>query len=94
MIPREENKGRKGGSTFQKWLPVLALVILGGFFISIFLSGKGYSNAAIVAHYFIPPFIKTVPANIDDVYKTASTCLLYTSPSPRDATLSRMPSSA
>jgi len=75
MIPREENKERKGGSTFQKWLPVLALVILGGFFISIFLSGKGYSNAAIVAHYFIPPFIKTVPANIDDVYKTASTDL-------------------
>ena len=27
-------------------------------------------------------------------YLTASTCLLYTSPSPRDATLSRMPSSA
>ena len=25
---------------------------------------------------------------------TAETCLLYTSPSPRDATLSRMPSSA
>ena len=28
--------------------------------------------------------------NLEDVY----TCLLYTSPSPRDATLSRMPSSA
>ena len=27
-------------------------------------------------------------------YTTATTCLLYTSPSPRDATLSRMPSSA
>ena len=27
-------------------------------------------------------------------FKTFSTCLLYTSPSPRDATLSRMPSSA
>ena len=27
-------------------------------------------------------------------YRLASTCLLYTSPSPRDATLSRMPSSA
>ena len=26
--------------------------------------------------------------------ETLSTCLLYTSPSPRDATLSRMPSSA
>ena len=32
---------------------------------------------------------------LDGVYKkTARTCLLYTSPSPRDATLSRMPSSA
>ena len=29
----------------------------------------------------------------DELYKTTS-CLLYTSPSPRDATLSRMPSSA
>ena len=28
------------------------------------------------------------------VYRPGSTCLLYTSPSPRDATLSRMPSSA
>ena len=28
------------------------------------------------------------------VIKTSGTCLLYTSPSPRDATLSRMPSSA
>ena len=27
-------------------------------------------------------------------YPTNNTCLLYTSPSPRDATLSRMPSSA
>ena len=29
-----------------------------------------------------------------DCPKKAKTCLLYTSPSPRDATLSRMPSSA
>ena len=28
------------------------------------------------------------------LYETISSCLLYTSPSPRDATLSRMPSSA
>ena len=27
-------------------------------------------------------------------YRTANTCLLYTSPSPRDGLLSRMPSSA
>ena len=29
-----------------------------------------------------------------EIFMTAMTCLLYTSPSPRDATLSRMPSSA
>ena len=30
----------------------------------------------------------------EDINASANTCLLYTSPSPRDATLSRMPSSA
>ena len=30
----------------------------------------------------------------EDVTRVNTTCLLYTSPSPRDATLSRMPSSA
>ena len=29
-----------------------------------------------------------------DIYASGGICLLYTSPSPRDATLSRMPSSA
>ena len=36
------------------------------------------------------PFEQTISFNIDAI----ATCLLYTSPSPRDATLSRMPSSA
>ena len=31
---------------------------------------------------------------LGQVYELANNCLLYTSPSPRDATLSRMPSSA
>ena len=37
-----------------------------------------------------------IPADIYARYKrlTDNDCLLYTSPSPRDATLSRMPSSA
>lgn len=73
MIPKDENKGRRRVSTFQKWLPVLALIILGGFFSSIFLSGKGYSNSAIVSKYFKAPMIKAVPANVNEVYKTAST---------------------
>ena len=34
------------------------------------------------------------PEKLNRLYGTLSTCLLYTSPSPRDATLSRMPSSA
>ena len=39
---------------------------------------------------------KSIPDQIIEAAKaqTPSGCLLYTSPSPRDATLSRMPSSA
>ena len=40
------------------------------------------SRAVINNSYILPPFL------------TPESCLLYTSPSPRDATLSRMPSSA
>ena len=32
--------------------------------------------------------------SIDGIFNTVTTCLLYTSPSPRDRTRSRMPSSA
>ena len=35
-----------------------------------------------------------VASHVDRLSQDISTCLLYTSPSPRDATLSRMPSSA
>ena len=38
--------------------------------------------------------VDTVPVVVDTVPVVVDTCLLYTSPSPRDATLSRMPSSA
>ena len=53
-----------------------------------------------------PAFVPVTLANVDDFVATFGTtdgkkfgpyaviCLLYTSPSPRDATLSRMPSSA
>ena len=37
---------------------------------------------------------KLVNEFIDEPFEYVLTCLLYTSPSPRDATLSRMPSSA
>ena len=50
--------------------------------------------------YQIPEIGMFMMTKYDDIrqalkdYETFSSCLLYTSPSPRDATLSRMPSSA
>ena len=37
---------------------------------------------------------KKITAQVDDIKKDYEYCLLYTSPSPRDRTRSRMPSSA
>ena len=37
---------------------------------------------------------KEILITIDDAFQSFYTCLLYTSPSPRDGLLSRMPSSA
>ena len=39
-------------------------------------------------------FLSGINAATDDLGAVSTICLLYTSPSPRDATLSRMPSSA
>ena len=49
----------------------------------ISVSGRGHLNAVKIAHLMKCSH-----------WGECSTCLLYTSPSPRDATLSRMPSSA
>ena len=38
--------------------------------------------------------VSAMGKNTDTLIELANDCLLYTSPSPRDATLSRMPSSA
>ena len=38
--------------------------------------------------------IVTLPVNLENFYIINNACLLYTSPSPRDGLLSRMPSSA
>ena len=42
----------------------------------------------------LPVFVGTMQFGTQCVIERAKDCLLYTSPSPRDATLSRMPSSA
>ena len=55
---------------------------------SVSLSGLGYSVAEIILPFTTIILISQVG------WRQTWTCLLYTSPSPRDATLSRMPSSA
>ena len=42
----------------------------------------------------VDAFVAAGNAGVDASGQALNTCLLYTSPSPRDATLSRMPSSA
>ena len=49
------------------------------------------SHKAILCHFKIP---QAWPKFTKRTYEPSKPCLLYTSPSPRDATLSRMPSSA
>ena len=47
----------------------------------------GYENLSAIADFLQCTYSESIPRNI-------VTCLLYTSPSPRDRTRSRMPSSA
>ena len=70
-----------------------------------FASGKGTLAKRLAVHYglgyldtgklyrAVAQTLLTAGQSPDDA-KAAKHCLLYTSPSPRDATLSRMPSSA
>ena len=73
---------------YQALAPInLALCVIGvivGLFVGA-MPGLGSVNGVAI----LLPFTFV----IQDITGTA-TCLLYTSPSPRDATLSRMPSSA
>ena len=64
--------------------------------ITSFHSAKGHGvrvDTHVYAGYVIPPYYDSMIAKLICRAQTRD-CLLYTSPSPRDATLSRMPSSA
>ena len=68
------------------------------FMLEGFEDNWNYSNKKLPAVYTNLQHgrynFKVKAANNDGIWNEAGTCLLYTSPSPRDATLSRMPSSA
>ena len=51
-------------------------------------------NANLALDESLAFFARPLPSGSAGVVRKSSICLLYTSPSPRDATLSRMPSSA
>ena len=61
----------------------------------IFLGDDG-SNVNPVAGHYYTSMMEHTPGALNGVTNSRNSdgCLLYTSPSPRDATLSRMPSSA
>ena len=66
----------------------------------IICCAKGLTNATIpmgatvVQDYIYESMLENADAPIELFHGYTYSCLLYTSPSPRDATLSRMPSSA
>ena len=55
---------------------------------------KVMSGLPVTVRLLDPPLHEFLPKAEKDIEEVARSCLLYTSPSPRDATLSRMPSSA
>ena len=57
-------------------------------------SGAGMTRAGVAAYRRKNPGSKLKTAVTGKVKKGSAACLLYTSPSPRDRTRSRMPSSA
>ena len=63
---------------------------------STILDAKPVEEGFIVGKYDDPMIYAAVPVGTSDTQLAVvhQGCLLYTSPSPRDATLSRMPSSA
>ena len=65
----------------------------GGIAAALRLKAKGHNVTLIEKHPDLGGRARVFKKN-GFTYDGGPTCLLYTSPSPRDATLSRMPSSA
>ena len=70
--------------------------LVGGHLVNQLILNSNYSKIKIFVRSkieLINPKIEIIDTNFNDLEKYRN-CLLYTSPSPRDGLLSRMPSSA
>lgn len=63
---KEHESKRHRQSAWQKWLPVVGLIIIIGFFGSVMWSTGSYSNAAIINQYFQPTIKNDSPTIIDN----------------------------
>ena len=93
----------KEGILYRQSNGIVAITTpLGGYTAQMVLddSSEGGRSPALMSyvknkHWTIIDLDNHLPTDsASHVFRDAWTCLLYTSPSPRDATLSRMPSSA
>ena len=61
-------------------------------YMTLYMEMLGYDG--VIADLFRHANVPDGTHSLADMFRQNIACLLYTSPSPRDATLSRMPSSA
>ena len=73
---------------------VLVVIASNALFVADALSATAAAKAKRVLVPIADGTEEIEVVTVVDVLRRAGACLLYTSPSPRDATLSRMPSSA
>ena len=78
----------------ERWKHVLKKIDREFCEVRVYIAGSDFQYAD--AEYDLPYCIETLPGEKPKKrsFETMYTCLLYTSPSPRDRTRSRMPSSA
>ena len=74
----------------QAWEDIIAGTAVGADAPTIEFSNANFKEVGVIG----AEALRTETETIGDYKLGINTCLLYTSPSPRDATLSRMPSSA
>jgi len=70
-----KKKERNRQNAFQKWIPIIGLIFILGFFGSLMWSSGSYSNAAIIADQFEPPSINNNDIKVID--QTPATSKLY-----------------